>query len=95
MDVKQIEAALEAHGDWWHLADDEGTVHVEGLGDVKTVVGYTREAGDGVYFVLEYEGRYFRKEGYHVSHDGTYWDGDFYEATPREKVVKLWEPLNH
>lgn len=94
MDVKEIKTALENHGDWWDLAEGGRTVNVEGLGDVKTVIGYTREVGEDVYIVLEIGGRYFRKEGYHVSHDGTYWDGDFYEATPTEKVVIQWNPVS-
>jgi hypothetical protein len=35
--------------------------------------------------------RYFRKDGYNVSHDGVYWDGAFYEVKPVTKQVVVWE----
>lgn len=34
---------------------------------------------------------YWRKDGYHVSFDGNYWDGDFYKVTPVQRVVTFYE----
>lgn len=50
--------------------------------------------GDDYYIVLRIEGdvtRYFIKQGYHASFDGSYLDGDFSEVHPVEKTVVVYE----
>ena len=42
---------------------------------------------------LEGDDRFFVKEGYYQSHEGSYWDGYFYEAKPVEKTVIDWEEV--
>jgi hypothetical protein len=53
--------------------------------------------GDGelryaVYSFTDKTGtKYFRKDGYYASYDGTTWDGAFREVTPHERVVIFYE----
>lgn len=35
--------------------------------------------------------KYFRKDGYYASYDGTTWDGDFREVTAQDRVVTFYE----
>jgi hypothetical protein len=35
--------------------------------------------------------KYFRKDGFYASYDGTTWDGDFREVTPQERTVTFYE----
>ncbi len=54
----------------------------EGEGETRfAVFSFTDETGT----------RYFRKDGFYASYDGTTWDGDFREVTPKEKVVTFYE----
>lgn len=46
-----------------------------------------------IWVVIEIEGRYYRKTGYHQSHDGTYWDGSVTEVRPKEKLVTVYENI--
>ena len=60
----------------------------EGQGDQYYIVlSLTMEAG------LQDDGfvRYFRKDGWYASHDGAYLDGSFYEVTPQQKTITVWE----
>lgn len=34
--------------------------------------------------------RYFRKQGYYASYDGSNWDGDFHEVWPKQKEITVW-----
>lgn len=82
--------------DYWAWEGDKPT-EVEGLGLVTTVEQFGGEGqGDRAWVVVKVEFkngsvRYFKKDGYHASFDGTYYDGDFSEVTPQEKVVTLYE----
>ena len=42
---------------------------------------------------LQGDNRFFVKEGYYQSHEGSYWDGSFYEAKPVERTVIDWEEV--
>jgi hypothetical protein len=54
----------------------------EGQGETRyAVFSFTDETGI----------KYFRKDGYYASYDGTTWDGDFREVTPQERVVVFYE----
>jgi hypothetical protein len=35
--------------------------------------------------------KYFRKDGYYASYDGSTWDGEFREVTPRQRQVTFYE----
>lgn len=51
--------------------------------------------GDTRYCVFKFEDstgvKYFRKDGYYASYDGSTWDGDFKEVTPQERIVTFYE----
>lgn len=55
--------------------------------------------GEQTYVIFELTGvpdcpRYFRIDGYYVSHDGFHYeDGDLTEVGPVEKPVVFWEPV--
>jgi hypothetical protein len=107
MDIREIEDALENYSDctsgdgwefWaWELSyarrsnPDAGTI--EGLGRVEFVeqVGGGEGEGEHVHLVLRVGDRYFKKEGYYASYDGTTWDGDFREVKPAEKTIMVYE----
>ena len=69
---------------------------VIGLGKVEVVVGFGGEGqGDLRYVVLKVTFtdetvKYYRQEGYYSSYDGTDWDGDFTEVTPKEVLRTEW-----
>lgn len=95
-DIKDIEAALEELGDWWYVADMDADV-VEGIDGIVTAVEQKGGVGQGEYchiILMIQTGekfRHFKKVGCHVSHDGTYWDGDFTEVQPVQKTITVWE----
>lgn len=95
-----VERLLERHhdargGDWYDLMKVGKVVNVDGLGDVETVeVTNHDEYNMQLQIVLTAGGRTFVKQGVWVSHDGAYWDGDFFEAHQVEKVVTVWDPVS-
>lgn len=82
---------------WWAWETGGEPTPIEGLGNVTTVEQFGGEGqGDRAWVVVKVEFpdgtvRYFKKDGYHASHDGTYFDGDFDEVTPQQKVVTVYE----
>jgi hypothetical protein len=54
----------------------------EGQGDTRYVV-FSLSDGTNT--------RYFRKDGYYASYDGSTWDGEFREVTPIDRVVTFYE----
>lgn len=61
---------------------------------VKNVGGYEGSGEERwAVFSLEDETgiRYFRKDGYYASYDGTTWDGAFREVKPTERTVVFYE----
>jgi hypothetical protein len=44
-----------------------------------------------IWVVVEIDGRFFKKTGYHQSHDGTYWDGSVSEVKPQQKTITVYE----
>lgn len=69
---------------------------VPGLGKVEVVEDFGGEGqGDLRYVVFSVKFtdetvKYFRQEGYYSSYDGTVWDGDFTEVTPKEVLRTEW-----
>lgn len=63
--------------------------------DGKTVLAVRRgrsEIREGdIWAVIEIDGRFFKKTGYHASHDGTYWDGSVTEVLPKQKTITIYE----
>lgn len=94
-----IDRWVETTGSWWELeAHDEG-YPIAGLEDLRLEV-LEQEGGEGsayeielVFSLTDSKGRtrYFKKWGHHISHDGTYWDGEFEEVRPQEKTVIVYE----
>ena len=54
----------------------------EGQGDIRYAV-FCFTDGSGT--------KYFRKDGFYASYDGSTWDGEFSEVQPQERVVTVWE----
>lgn len=81
---KWVEATAE---DWRELSGFHPL-----LGDIRMVeqVGGEGE-GDHAHLVWRVGDRLFRKDGYHQSHSGTFFDGDLYVVQRREKTVTVYE----
>lgn len=58
-----------------------------------TVAQETGGEGQGDYasVVLQAGDRYFKKEGWYASYEGTTWDGPFTEVHPVDRVVRFYE----
>lgn len=88
---------MELGWDMWAWENSLEGTRVEGLGQVTTVEQFGGEGqGDQAWVVIKIKfddgtEKYYRKDGYHASHDGTYFDGDFDEVTPQQKVVTVYE----
>lgn len=92
--LQDVEETCEAHG-WWSLDYRQ----VPGWEDL-TLVVIEQGGGEGssydielVFSLTDSKGRtrYFKKYGHHISHDGTYWDGDLEEVKPQKKTVTVYE----
>lgn len=46
-----------------------------------------------VFEVVDNDGytSFYRKDGQYISHDGCYWEGDFYKVQKRERKITFWE----
>jgi len=71
---------------------------IAGLGTVQTVKDHGGGEGSGeeryvVIKVTDNQGNetYYRKDGYYASYDGSTFDGEFREVTPRDRVVTFYE----
>ena len=78
----------------WEL--HEGSFDPNAWGDLGPVehvasVGGSEGAGEVMYYVVKCGSRYFRKEGYYASWDGSRWDGRFREVHPVEKTITVWD----
>lgn len=86
-------------GDWHiieSIADNlDEPWHVDGLGIVSLVDSFGGEGqGDDYWMVLSITSgdvtRYFKMSGYHVSHDGSYYEGPFEEVNPKQETITVW-----
>lgn len=81
----------------WEEAEGTGFHEVENLGQVKVVENFGGEGeGDQYYITFEVvmlngDTRYFRMNGYHVSHDGSYYDGPFVEVKKTTRLTDFYE----
>lgn len=86
-------------GDWHSIhdyADDANGWEVPDLGTVKLVEDFGGEGqGEDYWMVISitdgYTTRLFKMNGYHVSHDGSYYDGPFEEVKAVERMVTFYE----
>lgn len=94
-----IDSWVETTGSWWELDDHNEGYPITGLEGLKLEV-LEREGGEGSGYEIELvfslgdskgRTRYFKKHGHHISHDGTYWDGDLEEVKPKKKTVTVYE----
>lgn len=85
-------------GDWHAIEDaagQDGGIDLP-IGNVRLVDSFGGEGqGDDYYMILSIQQgdviRTFKMNGYHVSHDGSYYDGPFVEVKPRLKTITVWE----
>lgn len=82
----------------WSFWRDEASVErVSGLGIARPVdsVGSGEGESEHIHVVVEVADgettRFFKKNGYYSSYDGTYWDGTFYEVRPYTRTVTVYE----
>ncbi|MFF0498479.1 hypothetical protein ACFYU5_18885 [Nocardia aobensis] len=108
-DVKEaLESYEDEHGEggwyfWKYEAPDSG-VMIPGIGNVRVVdsVGGGEGSGEEMYliFSVQPEGekyawnvKYYRKDGYYASFDGSNWDGGFFEVKKVQRTVTLFEEV--
>ncbi|MFE2997978.1 hypothetical protein ACFXG4_23530 [Nocardia sp. NPDC059246] len=88
--------------DWkWETGFD--AVDVPDLGKVWVVDTFGGGEGSGeemyiIFRVLEtgerpYRARYFQKDGYYASFDGSNWDGAFFEVRPTQINATIYEKV--
>lgn len=85
---------------YWHDWQDaipwrekELIVEVVGLGEVKVWDHKFDVSTNEAWMFFQIGNRIFRKEGRYYSHDGMYWDGDFSEVKPVQKIVTDYEVI--
>ena len=49
--------------------------------------------GEDIWVVVQIGDQFFRKDGYYMSHDGAYWDGDLHEVKPETRPVTFYEKV--
>lgn len=77
--------------DW--TAPEDGA-DLPGIGFVKLVEQHGGEGlGDDAWFVIDVDGRTFHIQGYHVSHDGTHYEGPFTEVKPVQVLKTEWQSV--
>lgn len=98
--VKSLLVAFSGEGENEFFSDAQYYLRekgeVVGLGKVEVVEDFGGEGqGDLRYVVFKVTFadetvKYYRQEGYYSSCDGTDWDGDFTEVTPKEVLRTEW-----
>lgn len=102
----QVEAAIEGlHEERWGSAWDYNEewqgenrllLDIDGVQEYAEYVdGKPAEEGGGetIFAIFKVGDQYFRKDGYYLSHDGSYWDGDLFEVHPTQKTVTVYEAV--
>ena len=77
----------------WSDIYGEGEILVDGkVVKFQEVESFGGEGqGDHMHVVFRVGDQLFKKSGYHVSHDGSYWDGPLEEVKPVKKTVVVYE----
>ncbi|AXK86569.1 hypothetical protein SAMN05421776_11717 [Nocardia farcinica] len=72
--------------DWFFQDFPDAVVGLDEIGTVQIVEHNSRRM---IVSVTDPDGnvRYFQKNGYYSSYDGTDWDGGFFEVRPAEQVI--------
>lgn len=96
--ARQVEEAIESDPDfegWTSVKYHDGPEYIviDGVGvRLEYVDSYGGEGlGEEAWFVIKLGEKYFRMEGYYLSHDGYTWDGDLEEVKPVKKTVTVYE----
>lgn len=101
--AQQIEQAIEwsdefeswGEADWWTgkhrlvLDIDGQTEYAEYIDSKIPAEG----GGESIFVIFKVGSQFYRKSGYYLSHDGSYWDGDLEEVTPTEKLVTVYDTV--
>lgn len=86
-----LDAWQESQDGWWEVGGRREAPHPL-LGKIAIIEQVGGEGqGDHAHLVWQIGSRLFRKDGYHQSHDGTHFDGEFYVVHRREKTVTVYE----
>lgn len=94
--VQELETQIEAmiHNDeleWYELKDLGAKVKIAGIGVAECVDEYGGEGqGDDYWTVFKIQDRYFRKNGWYDSYNGSEWDGALEEVFPKEVKKIEW-----
>lgn len=88
--------------DWFFQDFPDAVVRLDEIGAVQIVEHNSPgEGNDGaacrmIVSVTGTDGkvRYFQKNGYYASYDGTNWDGGFFEVRPAEHVVTVYKKID-
>jgi hypothetical protein len=97
--ASDVETSIQDSIGWSETAylerDEPFALLLDGKPVIVRTVAKSRlgEGATDVWVVVDIEGRHFRKSGYHLSHDGTYWDGTIEEVKPRQAVVTVYDTI--
>lgn len=103
--IESYEYKGESGWYFWKYESDEVAGHeVPGVGKVRLIdsVGGGEGSGEEMYliFSVQPEGtkyasavRFFRKDGYYASFDGSNWDGGFFEVKPTKHTVTIYQEV--
>jgi hypothetical protein len=87
-------------GEVWEAWYDYESRQIEGLGTATILdsVGGGEGGGEHVHKIVRVtnpqgDHRFFQKQGWYQSYDGTHWDGDLFEVRPVQRTVTVWEKV--
>lgn len=107
-DVETAIESFEHEGEsgwyfWKYEADQVVGHEVPGVGRVRVIeaVGGGEGSGEEMYLIFSvvpeggyaWKTRFFRKDGYYASFDGSNWDGAFYEVEPTKHTVTIYQEV--
>lgn len=94
--LPDIKAVIENYKDniMWSWGWEIGSTKTFGGYELTLIAKNEHEEGNystQVFFVVEYNGSFYKKTGEEASHSGLYWDAGVKEVFPKEKVVIEYE----
>lgn len=73
---------------------DGYVLNIPGVGVIEHVEQFGGEGlGDDAWYVWKIDGRFFKKQGWHQSHHGTEYDGDFFEVQAVPVLRTEWQSV--